>query len=110
MIWSGQQLHPDIRNYLTVNHIVRIQVTYPEQRGEAIYIEITAVLENDLIGVVLDTYRHCFEGEVIYIEQGEILRFPRACVTEVPLCWNEDLKPLAQLTGLGRTIMGMLPN
>ena len=106
--WNGDQLHPDIRKQLTVNHIVRIQVIYPEQLGEAVYVQITKVMDDDLEGVVLDTYRQFFEGEIIYLENGEVLRFPRACVIEVPIDWNESLKPLAQYTGLARSITGML--
>ena len=107
--WHGAQLNPDIRQHLTVNHVVRIQVNYPENLGEAIYVQINEVVEDDLIATVLDTYRHFLEDEIIYVENGDIIRFSRACVMEVPIDWNPDLKAVARFTGLGRSVTGMLP-
>ncbi|MBU7584842.1 MAG: hypothetical protein KAF91_18350 [Nostoc sp. TH1S01] len=46
----------------------------------------------------------------IYVENGETVRFPRACVIEVPLAWNNDLQAVAEKTGMGRTITGVLPS
>lgn len=107
--WGGEQLHPDLRQCLTVGHIVRVQVNYPMDCWEAIYVEITGVEGPDLIGIVLDTDRQFFEGEIIYVENGETVRFLRTCVMEVPLSWNPDLQSVAAKTGLGRTITGVLP-
>lgn len=107
--WDGSQLKPAIRQYLTMGHIVRIQVNYPEQLWETIYLKIIGDEGHDLIGVVQDTYRNFFEGEILYIENGETLRFPRACVCEVPLSWNPDLQTVAEKTGWGRTISGGQP-
>jgi hypothetical protein len=58
---------------------------------EAIYVEITAVEGSDLVGIVQDTYRQFFEGETIYVFNGESIRFPRVSIIEVPLTWNENL-------------------
>lgn len=112
--WGGEQLYPEIRSHLAVGDTVRIQVAYgTEGLGEAIYVEITDVVGSDLIGSVLPTYRQFFEGETIYIENGETIRFPRACVMEIPIGWNQNeaLRLAAKQTGLGRTITGMMtPN
>lgn len=89
--WDGTPLDPAIRSRLAVNHVVRIQVNYPDGLWEAIYVEILATEGENLWGKVLDTYRQFFEGETIYVNNGEVLRFPRACVLEVPLGWNPDL-------------------
>lgn len=109
--WGGEQLYPEIRTHLNIGDTVRIQAVYgTEGLGEAIYVEITDVDGSDLIGTVLDTYRQFFEGEVIYIENGESIRFPRACVMEIPIGWNQNeaLRLSAKPTGLGRAVTGML--
>jgi hypothetical protein len=110
--WSGHQLKPELRQALTAGNIARIQLQHLESGySEAVYVQITSANETELTGIVLDTYRHFFEGEMIYVENGATLSFARACVLEIPLEWNANagLKPLAQLTGFGRTVTGILP-
>lgn len=110
--WSGHQLKPELRQALTAGHIGRIQLQHlASGNSEAVYVQIVSATETELTGVVLDTYRLFFEGESIYVENGATLSFARECVMEIPLEWddNETLRPLAQLTGLGRTITGILP-
>jgi hypothetical protein len=53
-------------------------------------VQITAVEGSDLVGIVQDTYRQFFEGETIYVEDGELVSFPRTYIMEVPLDWNEN--------------------
>ena len=92
--WCGNQLFPEARDYITVNNIVRIQISYGKMGGEAIYVEIISIDENDIFtAIVLDTYRQFFEGEIIYVENGEIIHFSRNCVIEIPHIWegNENL-------------------
>lgn len=108
--WDGVQLKPAIRYHLAVNHVVRVQVNYPHGLGEAVYVQITGVEGDDLVGVVQDTNRLFFDGEIIYVPNGKVMRFPRACVVEVPLAWNPDLQALAEKTGFGRNLTGMMLN
>lgn len=58
---------------------------------------VTSVEGLDLVGIVQDTYRHFLDGEIIYVENYESIRFPRASIIEVPLTWddNENLKDIA---------------
>ncbi|BAZ14073.1 hypothetical protein NIES4071_59130 [Calothrix sp. NIES-4071] len=77
--WHGQLLNPLIRDAITVNNIVRVSVKHNSGYSEGIYIQVTAVDGSDLVGIVQDTYRHFFEGEIIYVENGELIRFPRFC-------------------------------
>lgn len=88
--WNGQLLNPDIRSAITVNNVVRVSVKHGSGYSEGIYIQVTAVSGSDLVGIVQDTYRHFFEGEIIYVENGELIRFPRASIIEVPLGWDEN--------------------
>lgn len=55
--------------------------------------QITTVDGSDLVGIVQDTYRQFFEGETIYVENGESICLKRASIIEVPLNWdgNENL-------------------
>lgn len=110
--WSGHQLKPELRQVLTAGHIGRIQVQHLESGySEAVYVQMTSAGETELTGIVLDSYRLFLEGEVIYVENGATLSFARVCVQEIPLEWaeNESLRSLAQFTGFGRTITGILP-
>jgi hypothetical protein len=43
-------------------------------------VQITAVEGSDLVGIVQDTYRQFFEGETIYVEDGELVSFPRTYI------------------------------
>jgi hypothetical protein len=81
-------------SFYAVNNIVRVSVKHNSGYSEGIYVQITAVDGSDLIGIVQDTYRQFFEGETIYVENGESIRFSRASIIEVPLNWdgNENLK------------------
>jgi hypothetical protein len=95
--WYGTLLNPEIRNAITVNNIVRICVKHSDGYSEAIYVQVTSVEGLDLVGIVQDTYRHFLDGEIIYVENYESIRFPRASIIEVPLTWdeNENLKDIA---------------
>lgn len=86
--WNGTQLKPEIRDAIATCNIVRVVVKHDSGYAEAIYVQITAVEASDLVGTVLDTYRQFFEGEIIYVENDESIRFPRICVIEVPLTWD----------------------
>ena len=88
--WGGQLLNPEIRSAIAVNNIVRVVVQHNSGYSEAIYVQITGVEGLYLVGIVQDTYRQFFEGETIYVENGELVRFPRASIIEVPLGWNEN--------------------
>ncbi|QLE54012.1 hypothetical protein FD724_40100 (plasmid) [Nostoc sp. C057] len=91
--WEGKPLNPEIRSAITVNNIVRVSVKHSSGYSEGIYVQITTVDGSDLVGIVQDTYRQFFEGETIYVENGESICFSRASIIEVPLNWdgNENL-------------------
>jgi hypothetical protein len=109
--WSGNQLAPESRSYITVNNIVRIQVN-DRNSGycEAIYVQVTAIDENYIFtATVLDTYRTMVEETDV--QNGDILYFPRACVIEIPHTWeeNENLVIVESMkTGNGREVTGIL--
>ncbi|MBO3461063.1 hypothetical protein G7B40_023160 [Aetokthonos hydrillicola Thurmond2011] len=88
--WYGKLLNPEIRNAITVNNIVRISVNHGSVYSEGIYVQVTAVDGLDLVGIVQDTYRHFLEGEIIYVENGESICFPRDSIIEVPLHWDDN--------------------
>ena len=92
--WNGKLLNSAIRDAITINNIVRVCIKHDSGYFEGIYIQVTAVEDSDLIGIVQDTYRQFFEGEIIYVDNGELIRFPRASIIEVPLSWdgNENLR------------------
>ncbi|AKG22453.1 hypothetical protein [Calothrix sp. 336/3] len=108
--WSGNQLAPEARSYITVNNIVRIQVNDRNlDYWEAVYVQITAIDENDILtATVLDTYRTMVQETDV--QDGEILHFPRACVMEIPHTWenNENLVIVENMkTGYGREVTGV---
>jgi hypothetical protein len=81
--WGGQLLNPEIKDAISVNNIVRVCVKHSSGYAEAIYVQVTAVDGSDLVGIVQDTYRQFFENEeIIYVQNGESIRFPRASVIE----------------------------
>ncbi|AFZ03970.1 hypothetical protein [Calothrix sp. PCC 6303] len=109
--WSGNQLLPEARSYITVNNIVRIQVKEENPYYcEALYVEVTAIDENDIFtATVLDTYRTIIEKRDV--QNGDILHFPRACVMEIPHTWqgNENLVIVENMvTGNEREVTGIL--
>jgi hypothetical protein len=109
--WSGNQLIPEARSYITVNNIVRIQVNYGNSGCcEAIYVQVTAIDENDIFtATVLDTYRTMVEETDV--QNGDILYFSRDCVMEIPYTWedNENLVIVESMkTGNGRRVTGIL--
>ncbi len=108
--WGGEQLYPEIRSHLAIGDTVRVQVVYgTEGISEAVYVEITDVAGSDLIGTVLDTYRQFLKNEIVYIDNGETIRFPRASVMEIPIGWNQNeaLRLAAEQTGIRRVPTGM---
>ncbi|GAA2239821.1 hypothetical protein GCM10010413_46910 [Promicromonospora sukumoe] len=108
--WSGGQLHPEIRQLVTVGNVVRVQVS---ENGSAEtgwsdtpYLRVTLQDGDRLTGVVDDPYRSQYSA----LDNGTVIEFDRADVTEIPLDWteNEALAPSATHTGRGREITGYI--
>ncbi|MFI6423427.1 hypothetical protein [Promicromonospora sp. NPDC050880] len=106
--WSGGQLHPGIRQHVTVGNVVRVQVSGNGDPAtgwsDTPYVRVTAQDGDRLAGVVDDPYR----SEYSALDNDTVLEFDRADVTEIPLDWpgNEALEPRAERTGLRREITG----
>lgn len=109
--WSGWLLDPAILQALSPGHVVRIQIQQFEDYSKgwivSPYARITGVDGDELTGVIDDPYRSSDEPEV---SNGDIVRFRRRSVIEIPTDWegNEDLEAIAVRTGEGR-MTGLLP-
>lgn len=103
--WAGRQLHLDIRRLVGVGHIVRVQVSGAGW-GDTPYLRVTGQDGDLLTGVVDDPYR----SEHSALDNGAVIEFDRADVTEIPLDWPENaaLAPEATYTGTGRDVTGWL--
>jgi hypothetical protein len=108
--WAGRQLEPGIRHLVGVGNIVRIQVTEAGEPdtgwADTPYLRITDRDGDTLTGVVDDPYR----SDYSHLNNGDVLEFDRANVTEIPLTWtgNEELAPEATNTGVVREVTGYI--
>ncbi|MFD7022918.1 hypothetical protein [Promicromonospora sukumoe] len=108
--WAGGQLHPEIRQLVAVGNVVRVQVSENGDPStgwsDTPYLRVTEQDGDRLTGIVDDPYRSQYSA----LENGTVIEFDRADVTEIPLDWpeNEALAPRATHTGRGREITGYI--
>lgn len=103
--WGGQLMHPKIRNEIKVGNIVRIPVD-----SNTMYFRITAQCKKKdwFVGVCEDPYYGDPDFNIMPCKNGDIRRFSKYHVMELPLEWsgNKGLKNKVQYRMKSRVMTG----